>query len=106
MRNVELAGTGALDAPFLEVLAGFVEFHNAIVRHAAMAVGDENIAIGRDQYIGRHVERVVAAPGDSSLAEAHQHLSVRAELDDLKSHAALGLTVGHPDIAVAVHADA
>ena len=45
MRLVELARAGAQLAPFLDELAGLVEFDDAIVA-GTMAFSDEDIAIG------------------------------------------------------------
>ena len=43
---------------------------------AAVAVGDEDVAVRRDDDVGRLVEDVVAVAGDAGLAERHQHLAV------------------------------
>ena len=82
------------------------ELHDPRIGVAAVSVGDKNVAIGRDQNCGRRVELVRAAAGDAGLAERHQHLAVRAELEDLVALAVLAEAVGHPDIAVAVDVNA
>ena len=77
-----------------------------------MAVPDEDIAIRRDQDGGRLIERVRTISGDSSLAERHQDLAFRTELENLVT---LSVSVGilpvgpfsvrHPDVSVTVHVD-
>src|SRR5580693_5631071 len=45
MGNVEVAGTCALLSPGLDELAGLVELHDARIGVAAVAVGDEDVAV-------------------------------------------------------------
>ena len=53
------------------------------------------------------LKMIGAAAGDARLAERHQHLAVRAELDDLLALCRpCCLRVGHPDVAVAVDVQA
>ena len=95
---------------------------------SAVAFGDEDVAVRRDDDVVRLGERLGRIAADAGLAERHQHLAVRAELDDLvadrlgrrRRRAAgasrgaapragrgwLSLAVGHPDVAVAVDVDA
>ena len=51
---------------------------------AAVAFGDEDIAVRRRDDVVRLVE-VVGSRGASRFAERHQQLAVRAELEDLMS---------------------
>ena len=96
-------GAVPLLAPGLDELAVLGELHDPRIGVAAVSVGDEDVAIGRDQDVGGCVEdRGCVVAGDAGLAQGHQHLAVRAELDDRVALAVLGLEVGHPDIAVAV----
>ena len=67
-----------------------------------MSIGDENVAVRRDQHCGRCVELVRTVAGDTGLAERHQHPAVRTELEDLVALSVLAEPVGDPDIAIAV----
>ena len=71
-----------------------------------MSVGDENIAIRRDDDIRRPIESVRAVAGDSCLAERHQDSSIRTELEDLVAFAVFSVAIGHPHVSFFVHADA
>src|SRR5580704_18476653 len=106
MRRVDLARPRALFPPGLDELAVLVEFDDAGIGVAAMPVADKDIAIGRDQHRRRRVELVRTAAGDALLAERHQHLAVRAELEDLVALAVLALAVGDPDIALRIDKNA
>src|SRR5262245_43666618 len=67
-----------------------------------MPIGDENVAVRRGHYVARTIEGVGPVTGNSRLAERHQHLSVRVELEHLVALAILPGRVGRPDVAVAV----
>src|SRR5262249_19636677 len=67
---------------------------------AAVTVGNENVAIGRDQRCGGRVELIRAAARDGGFAEPHQHLSVRAELPDLVALAVPAEPIRYPDVSV------
>src|SRR5262249_41750931 len=67
-----------------------------------MTVGHENVAIGRDDDVGGLIERVRAGAADAGLAERHQYLPIRVELEDLIPLAAFGARIGHPEITLAV----
>src|SRR5437764_11795016 len=71
-----------------------------------MSVGDENIAIRRDDDIRRPIESLRAVAGDSWLAERHQHSSIRTELEDLVAFAVFSVAIGYPHVSFFVHADA
>ena len=60
-----------------------------------MAVGDENVAVGRDNDVGRRIESVWTVAGDAGLTERSEQPSVRGELHDN-----LFLAVGGPDGAI------
>src|SRR6516164_9316348 len=106
MRRVDLARPRALLAPSLDELAVLVEFDDAGIGVAAMPVADEDVAVGRDQHRRRRIEFVRTGAGDALLAERHQHLAVRAELEDLMALAVLALAVGDPDIALRIDENA
>src|SRR5262249_20704398 len=102
VRDVDLAGTGTLLAPGLDELAGPVELDDARIGVAAVAVGDEDVAIRRGDDRRRRVELVRSAAGDAGLAERQQHLAVGAELEHLVALAVLADAIGDPDVALAV----
>ena len=115
VRVSELARARAELAPLLDELAVFRKFHDAghvIRRHLrilpGVAVGDEDVAVGRGHHVGRLVEMRRAAAGDAGRAEPHQHLAVGRQLDDLMPFRAVlaRLRVGHPDVAVAIDVQA
>src|SRR5690242_2832509 len=65
MRHVELARSLALLAPLLDVLAILVELDDAVVGIPAVAISDEDIAVGRYQDVGWRVKRVLCGAGDA-----------------------------------------
>ena len=70
-----------------------------------VTVGHEDVAVRRDEHVGRLVERVGTVAGDARLAERHQHLAVRTELVDdlaLVVRRIARAVIGHPDVAVLV----
>ncbi len=80
-----------------------------------MTIGDEDVAIGRHGDSRWPVERIRSVPADAWRADRHQHLPVRADLQDLLAHRdALSVFrrhaedrlfvvgIGRPDIAVLV----
>src|SRR5262249_41267863 len=81
-------------------------FHDAIVGSGAMAVGDVDVAVGRNGDIGGATQIALVVARHSRLADCHQHLSVRAELDGSAALAVAGALVGDPDIALAVDGEA
>jgi hypothetical protein len=77
-----------------------------------VSVPDEDIAIRRDQDSGRLIECVRAISGDSSLAERHQDLAVRTELENLVTLSVSvrilpvgSFSVRHPNVSFPVHMD-
>src|SRR5262245_37762772 len=106
MRHVEFALSLARFAPGLDEFTVLGELHDARVRLLAMSVGDEDVAIGRDQDIGRSIEGVGPIARDAGLAQRHQHLSVGTKLDDRVALAVAASAVGHPDVAIPVREQA
>src|SRR2546426_2483063 len=112
VRRIELAWGVALLAPRFNELAILRELQNTCVRIPAMAVRDKDIAIWCDQDGGRLIERVGTITGDSCLAERHQDLAVRAELENLVTLSVSpgilpvgSFSVRHPDVSFPVHMD-
>ncbi len=110
VRDPELARCVSGLAPGLDELPVLRELHDAVVR--AMAVGDEDVAIGSRRDAGRGIEMALVVTGDARLAERHQQLSVRAELaHDVPGpdpglggscDGLVGRRVGRPHIALAI----
>ena len=80
-----------------------------------MAIGHEDIAVGRNGHSRWLIERIRPVSADAWRADRHQHLPVRADLQDLlahrdtlrvfRGHAEDGLFVigiGRPDVPVLV----
>src|SRR5262249_28464294 len=78
VRRAELAGRIAGLAPGLDELALLRELHDAIV--GAVAVCNENIAVGRRHDTGGRSEMILVVSGHPGFPERHQHPSIRAEL--------------------------
>src|SRR5215510_6673111 len=106
MRRVELPGARAFPAPGLDELFILREFHDACVGVPAMAIVDEDVAARRGDNVARPIKRDGPVAGNSSLAERHQHFSIRAEFEYLVAFAVLAGGVARPDVAVAVHVEA
>src|SRR5215470_19036328 len=106
MRRVELALRLAVLAPRLDELAVLGELHDAVVGAAAMAIGNENVAVGCDHHIGWPVKHVLAITRHTGLADGQQHFALGAELDQHSTLAILAALVGDVDIALAVDAKA
>src|SRR5262249_50203608 len=96
----------AVLAPGLEQSAVLGIFHDAIVGSGAMAVGDVDVAVGRNGDVGGATQIALVVARHSRLADCRQHLSVRAELDGSAALAIAGALVGDPDIALAVDGEA
>src|SRR6266404_2937687 len=68
-----------------------------------MAIGDENVAIGRHRDTGRTIESIRAAAAGAHLAKHHQDPAILVELEDfLTKHDAGGVACRHADHGVAV----
>src|SRR5262249_6502598 len=103
VRGLELTRRGAFLAPGLDELARLVELDDPGIGIAAVAIGNEDVAVRRRDDVGRGVELVWAVAGHARLAERHQHLSVLVELDGRISLLVLAATpVGDPNVVVLV----
>ena len=75
-----------------------------------MPIGHEDIAVGRDDHIGRPIERIGAIARHTSLSERHQQRAVRTELEDLMTLVAPCVRavgcIGNPHITGAIHIQA
>src|SRR5881409_963489 len=67
-----------------------------------MSLGDENVAVRRDNHIRRLVEQTWIGAGNARLAERHQQLSIRTELEDLITLTILYLRVGYPEVPLRI----
>ncbi len=107
MRHFELPVFAAVAAPPFDEFAVLRKLHHArVAASGVVAVGNKDIAIGRECDRVRLVERVRAVARYSGLAERHEHLAIFAELEYLLALAVLALAVAHPEIAVAVEGKA
>jgi hypothetical protein len=97
MRNPELAGPAALAAKCLDELAVLTELQHPVI---PVTVGDEEVAVLRDQHIGGLVEGVRAIARDAILAQRHHELAV-----GLKFLHLMRARVRYPDEAVAIHTE-
>ncbi len=98
----ELARTRTAPSPSLDEFAVPGELDDARIGIAAVAVADKDVAVRRHRDVGRRVEGIRPVAGDTRPAQRHQHLAVRAELEDLMAAAVAAAVVRHPDIAVAI----
>src|SRR5262249_47026575 len=91
-----------------QALVNFPSFENFTMRAFVFSpsVRDEDVAIGRDQDIGRPIEGVGPVARDPGLAQRHQHLSIGTELDDRVALAVAAPAVGDPDVAIPVREQA
>src|SRR5262249_47569395 len=92
----------AMLAPRRDEFPVLGEFHDAVVAGSAMAVGDIDVAIGRDDDTARPVQEAGTVAGHSGLTQGHQHLALRAEFDNHVALAVLRALVGYPHIALVV----
>src|SRR5688572_6116523 len=102
MRLADLARTRSFLAPLFDELAVLRELHDAIVPAVAVTVRDEDVAGRSDENVRRLIEQLRTGAADSCLAECHQHLALRVELEDLMPLAVLAARVGHPEVALAI----
>src|SRR5580700_1659500 len=98
MRRAELAFARALAPPGLDEFPVLVELHDSCIRVSAMPVGDEDVAVGCDDDGGRRIEGIGGLARHAGLAERHQNLSIRTELENLMPLPAFALPVGHPNV--------
>src|SRR5262249_20314426 len=83
VRQGKLPWAAAALAPCGDELTFFGELHDTRIGITAMAVADEDIAIGGDEHIRRGIECVGIGAGNAGLAKGHQYLALRAELEHL-----------------------
>ena len=111
VESMELARRPTGFAPRLDELSVLRKLHDAVVAVVVVPVGDEDVAVRRHGDVAWRTEVIGPATGLSGCAQRHQHLAVRAELDDLLpafvalGRPVLGDCVRHPDIAVAIHVE-
>src|SRR5215813_5478842 len=102
MRQGKLPRAAATLAPCGDELAFFGELDDPRTGVTAMAVADEDIAIGGDEHIRRSIECVGTGAGNAGLAKGHEHLALWAELEHSVPPAAAAMIVGRPHIAVTI----
>src|SRR5262249_54305706 len=83
-------------APRHEKFAGLVELDDSGVGLGTVTVGNEDVAVWRDQHVRRLVERVGTVARYARLAKRHQYFALGAELVDN-----LSLSVGRIDAVIA-----
>src|SRR5262249_18197405 len=84
VRLVHFTGTGAVRrTPRLDELAILRELHDAAVGVCHMTIGDEGVAVRRDDDVARTGKRLAGFLRDTGLAERQQQFAIRAELEDL-----------------------
>src|SRR5439155_19909849 len=49
VRLADLSRARSLRAPFLQILSGAIELHDTVVFAVAVAIGEEDVAVGRDR---------------------------------------------------------
>src|SRR6266853_3478487 len=101
----KLAGGGPFLSPRLDKLPVFRQLHDPRVRISAMSVADENVAVRSDGHRRRPIESVRTVASHSRLAKRHQHLSIRAELEDLVALSVASLGVSYPYAPIPIHED-
>ena len=67
-----------------------------------MPFGDEDIAVGSYDHIGRLIEKAGRITGHSGFTKRHEDLSIRAELENLLALSIAALFVGHPEVSILV----
>jgi hypothetical protein len=71
-----------------------------------MAFRHKDVAVRRDDHIGRLVEEARGRTGDPCLSERHQNFPIRTEFENLRSLAILRLLVGDPEITLGINGGA
>ena len=91
-------------APRLDESAIARVLHDAGVRHWAVTIGYEDIAVGCYENVGRLIEGIVPDTGNSCLTQYQQLLTAGAELENLLSFPVrwVDSVVGYPDISVGI----
>ena len=75
-------------SPGFDELAVLRKFHDAggVVLIGRMAIRHEDIAVWRNGNAGRPIECIRTIAGHALLAERHQHLACRTQLEDFLAH--------------------
>lgn len=71
-----------------------------------MAVGDEDVAIGRDYDIGGVIERVFSCAGNAGFSQYQEDFAVGIHFENLLAFAVFGAAVADPDVVIAVNVEA
>src|SRR5262249_59377966 len=87
VRIIEIAGCRSFVTPGLDEAAILGEFEDAAVARgiATMAIGNKNIAIGRNRHTGRPIEDICGLAPGAHPPKQRQRLAGLAELDNLLS---------------------
>src|SRR5581483_7124066 len=101
VRMIELAASRSSSSPGLDQHAVFRQLDDATDVVRAVAFGDEDVAVRRDEDVVWLIEEFTVAAA-TLLAENHQQPALRAEFEDLMAATA----VGDPDVVVGVDEDA
>src|SRR5262249_36428874 len=96
---------GTLLTPRLDKLPVLGKLHDASVGVAAVPIGYEDVAIGRDSYVARAVESISPRPSDSGLSNRHQDLALGTDFDRLLALPILSRLLVHQDVAVAIEGE-
>ena len=102
MQLIEFTAALALPAKAFEEAAVLRKLHDARVRFTAVSVSDVNVAIGCHRHRRWPVKEFVALTGNPGLAERHQYLALRAELNDDMALAVFAVGIGDINVAFAV----
>ena len=102
----ELSGRGAGLDPLHEIRAVARKLDDPVVAIARVTVAHEDVAVRRDQDVVRLVKAALGTTRHAGGAKSHQHVAVRAELDDLVSPVTLAAGIGDPHVAIVIHVDA
>src|SRR5579871_378073 len=103
---MNLARCGPFGSPSLNKLAILRKLDYAVVTRFAVAIGDKDRSIQCDDHIRRLVEGVGPVPSHPGFTECHQHLSIRAELENLMAFSVPALRVRDPQITFGIHGGA
>ena len=112
MGSLELTVAAAFAAPGIDEFSGGREMHDAgdvtgggVGRHAAVTIGHEDVAIGRDGDIAGLIQVIGAAAGLARRADHQQHLAVLIHLGDGLAFGAILAGQAIADIKVALLVD-
>jgi hypothetical protein len=80
MGRIQFSRLCAALSPRLDEPAVLREFHDPGVGVAAMAIGDEDVAIWRDDHVRRLVEGTGSAAWNTGRSERQEYFAFRSEL--------------------------